>query len=177
MQVESSILGLAEIGAGRVVVYGDSNCLDSSHMVTNCYWLLKKILDFTNSNIRDPVLFSDSVKTKLPLNVDDNQLPSRRSDVNFSTYSAVVDKELICQRDSRFEVWGTKGYGIQLMGRNRKLPGYPTIRLDSDLNISVEVSNETPKKNEGYISGVTSRHKSRKNVDFLGFLNHDEVCV
>jgi membrane-bound transcription factor site-1 protease len=79
MQVESSILGLAEIGGGRVVVYGDTNYLSSSHMVTNCYWLLKKILDFTNSNIRDPVFFSDSVNTKFPFHVDDNQLPSLHS--------------------------------------------------------------------------------------------------
>ena len=156
-------------------MYGDSNCLDSSHMVTNCYWLLKKILDFTSSNIRDPVLFSDSAKTKFPLHVDESHLPSRRSDVNFSTYSAVVGKELICQRDSRFEVWGTKGYDIQLMGRNRKLPGYPTIRLDSDLNISAKTVSEIPKKNEGYFSGAIGTNKFRKNMDFLGFLNHDEV--
>lgn len=173
-QVESSILGLAQIGGGRVAVYGDSNCLDSSHMVTNCYWLLKKILDFTNSNIRDPVLFSDSAKTKIPLLVDDRQLPSRRNDVNFSTYSSVVGKELVCQHDSRFEVWGTKGYGIQLMGRNRKLPGHPTIHLDGDFNISVKASDEIPKRNEGYFSGAIGRSNFRRNMDFLGFLNHDE---
>ncbi|KAI3512634.1 hypothetical protein L1887_19952 [Cichorium endivia] len=28
-------------------------------------------------------------------------------------YSAVVGKELTCRSDSRFDVWGTKGYGLQ----------------------------------------------------------------
>lgn len=56
-QVESPILGAVEVGKGRVAVYGDSNCLDSSHMVSNCYWLLKKLLDFTSSSDQNPVIF------------------------------------------------------------------------------------------------------------------------
>ncbi|KAA8523120.1 hypothetical protein F0562_009543 [Nyssa sinensis] len=140
-KADSPILGLLEVGGGRIAVYGDSNCLDSSHMVTNCYWLLKKILDFTSRSIKDPVLFSDSVRRDSPLYLDDNQLPSRRTDVNFSTYSAVVAKELICRSDSRFEVWGTKGYGLQVMGRNRRLPGFPVIDLGRSLNSTMETSN------------------------------------
>ncbi|GLT57281.1 hypothetical protein SLA2020_302650 [Shorea laevis] len=139
-KADSPILGLLEVGEGRIAVYGDSNCLDSSHMVTNCYWLLKKILDFTSSNIKDPVLFSDSAKQDKPLNEDDNQLPSRRTDVNFSTYSAVVRKDLLCRSDSRFEVWGTKGYNLHVRGRNRRLPGYPIIDLGRGLNTSADAS-------------------------------------
>uniref|UniRef100_A0A1D1ZCL4 Membrane-bound transcription factor site-1 protease n=1 Tax=Anthurium amnicola TaxID=1678845 RepID=A0A1D1ZCL4_9ARAE len=178
-KVDYSILGLLEVGGGRLAVYGDSNCLDSSHMVTNCYWLLRKILDFTNWNIRDPVLFSDSAKRELSLHDDDSQLPSRRTDVNFSAYSAVVGKELICGRDSRFEVWGTKGYRLQLIGRNRKLPGYPTVDLGSDLNGTMERSNlrweEHQKVAERNLSETFGRKNFSKNVDFLGFLNDDEL--
>lgn len=153
-QADSPILGLLGVGEGRVAVYGDSNCLDSSHMVTNCYWLLRKILDYTSRNIRDPVLFSDSVKQDTRLHVEDNQLPLRRTDVNFSTYSAVVGKELICRSDSRFEIWGTKGYNLQVRGRNRKLPGYPLIDLGRGLNSTVDSSNlrhhpKLPVKNKG----------------------------
>ena len=90
MQADTPILGFLEASSGRVAVYGDSNCLDSSHMVTNCFWLLKKILEFTSKNIKDPVLFSESIKQDKPLHQEDNQLPSRRTDVNFSAYSAVV---------------------------------------------------------------------------------------
>ncbi|GJZ24949.1 hypothetical protein Tco_0562408 [Tanacetum coccineum] len=76
-----AILGLVEAGEGRIAVYGDSNCLDSSHMVTDCYWLLKKILNFTGKNIKDPILFSHSLKLQHPL--DENyQLPIRRTGQN-----------------------------------------------------------------------------------------------
>nr|XP_043625245.1 subtilisin-like protease SBT6.1 isoform X2 [Erigeron canadensis] len=136
---DSAILGLLEVGGSRIAVYGDSNCLDSSHMVTNCYWLLRKILEFTGRNMKDPILFSDSVKQKVPLQQDDDQLPSRRTDLNFSTYSAVAGKELVCRSDSRFEVWGTKGYGLQVRGRNRRLPGYKSIDLGRGLNSSSDI--------------------------------------
>ncbi|KAL5729233.1 site-1 protease [Ranunculus cassubicifolius] len=159
MKEDNSILGLVEVGGGgRIAVYGDSNCLDSSHMVTNCYWLLRKILDFTSSNIRDPLLFSDSVKRDEPLYVDDNQLPTRRTDVNFSMYSGVVGKELVCGKDSRSEIWGTKGYGLQLMGRTRRLPGFPTVQASPSLQ---------------NVTGGSTLSKSK--LDFLGLLNRDEL--
>ncbi|KAB2019304.1 hypothetical protein ES319_D08G289100v1 [Gossypium barbadense] len=152
-KADSPILGLLEVGEGRIAVYGDSNCLDSSHMVTNCYRLLRKILDFTGSNIKDPVLFSKSVKQDMPLYEDDNHLSSRRTDVNFSMYSAVLGKDIICRTDSRFEVWGTKGYNLHIRGRNRKLPGYDVIDLGRGLNSTIDTSNSRhPKfteKNKG----------------------------
>ncbi|KAL0339060.1 UNVERIFIED_CONTAM: Subtilisin-like protease SBT6.1 [Sesamum angustifolium] len=149
-KADSPILGLLEVGGGRIAVYGDSNCLGSSHMVTNCYWVLKKILDFTARNIRDPVLFSDSSRQDKTLHVDDNQLPSRRTDVNFSAYSAVLGKELICGSDSRFEVWGTKGYDLHVRGRNRRLPGYADIDVGRVLNSTLLI----PVKKSGLIKRV-----------------------
>ncbi|XP_057969744.1 subtilisin-like protease SBT6.1 [Malania oleifera] len=168
IKADSPILGLLEKGGGRIVVYGDSNCLDSSHMVTNCYWLLRKILDFTSRDIKDPVLLSDSFRLNEPLYEDDNQLPSRRTDVNFSTYSAVVGKELICRSDSRFEVWGTKGYTLQVRGRNRRLPGYPVIDLGRGLNSTVESSRlKRPK--------LTKKKNDPLGNKYLGLLYGDEV--
>lgn len=168
MQADTPILGFLEVGRGRVSVYGDSNCLDSSHMVTNCYWLLKKTLDFTGKNIRDPVLFSDSVKQDKPLHQEDNQLPTRRTDVNFSRYSAVVGKDLICRSDSRFEVLGTKGYDLQVRGRNRRLPGYPIIDLGRDLNSTVEDSSIKSIK--------ATEYNNLETLDkYLGLFNRDDV--
>jgi membrane-bound transcription factor site-1 protease len=168
-QADSPILGLTVMGEGRIAVYGDSNCLDSSHMVTNCFTLLRKMLDFTSENVRDPVLFSNSNKQVAPLYEDDNQLPSRRTDVNFSSYSAVVGKDLICRTDSRFEIWGTKGYSLQVRGRNRRLPGYPVIDLGNGLNSTFDASNIRRRK-------VTLRNKddSLRNR-YLGLFYGDEV--
>ncbi|CAA0403707.1 unnamed protein product [Arabidopsis thaliana] len=168
---DPAVLGLLEIGEGRVGVYGDSNCLDSSHMVTNCYWLLKKMLDFSSSNIKDPVLFSKFAKRYSPVIIDEKQLPSRRTDVNFSTYSSVIGKELICESDSRFEVWGTKGYNLHVRGRNRRLPGYHGIDLGRGLNFTVESKRPTrwrSAKEGGELS--SSRSKS-----LGGLFNRDEI--
>ncbi|XP_023637688.1 subtilisin-like protease SBT6.1 isoform X2 [Capsella rubella] len=168
---DPAVLGLLEIGEGRVGVYGDSNCLDSSHMVTNCYWLLKKMLQFSSSNIKDPVLFSKFVKRYSPVIIDDNQLPSRRTDVNFSTYSSVIGKELICKSDSRYEVWGTKGYNLHVRGRNRRLPGYRGIDLGRGLNLTVENTKPTRWRSakEGGELG------SSKNKYLGGLFHKDEI--
>ncbi|XP_057750293.1 subtilisin-like protease SBT6.1 [Arachis stenosperma] len=166
---DSPILGFTEMGEGRIAVYGDSNCLDSSHMVTNCYWLLKKMLDFTSTDARDPVLFSNSVKLDISLYEDDNQLPSRRTDVNFSTYSAVVGKDLICRTDTRFEVWGTKGYSLQLQGRTKKLPGYPLIDLGRGLNSTLATSSRRNR-----IFNTRNKGDSVGNT-YLGLFYGDEL--
>lgn len=167
-KADSPILGLTVMGEGRIAVYGDSNCLDSSHMVTNCFTLLRKMLDFTSKNVRDPILFSNSNKQDAPLYEDDNQLPSRRTDVNFSSYSAVTGKELICKTDSRFEIWGTKGYSLQVRGRNRRLPGYPVIDLGNAFNSTFDASNVMRRK-------VTLRNKDDSLGNrYLGLFYGDE---
>lgn len=171
-KADSPILGLLEVNEGRIAVYGDSNCLDSSHMVTNCYWLLRKLLDFTSHGRKDPILFSKSVKLEAPLYQDDNQLPTRRTDVEFSAYSSVNGKELICRSDSRFEVWGTKGYSLQVRGRNRRLPGYPVIDLGRGLNSTVESFYSTRRTN----LGGKNKGDSLGNK-YLGFFYKDELDV
>lgn len=108
--MESPILGAVEAGKGRIAVYGDSNCLDSSHMVNNCYWLLKKLLDFTSSDIQDPIIFPPTNELGSPMGSVDSPLPMRREDVNFSTYSLVLNHPLQCGSDSPLAVQGSKGY-------------------------------------------------------------------
>ena len=55
--ISMPILGLVEaFGGGRIAVYGDSNCIDSVHLVRDCYWLLMALLEFTTSS-RVPKLF------------------------------------------------------------------------------------------------------------------------
>ncbi|CAM0512155.1 unnamed protein product [Fasciola hepatica] len=51
-----AILGLwtpvtASTQIGRVVVYGDADCLTSTHVTENCFWLLDAALQFTNSRL------------------------------------------------------------------------------------------------------------------------------
>lgn len=137
-------------------------------MVTNCYWLLKKILNFTSGNIKDPLLFPDSNKQPMPLHLDNNQLPSRRIDVNFSTYSSVIGKELVCGSDSRFEVWWSKGYSSQVRRRNRRLPGYAGIDLSTGLNSSDTLSTRTFESTE-------KNHDEPGGNKYFGLFQREDV--
>ncbi|KAL6558401.1 Membrane-bound transcription factor site-1 protease [Orobanche minor] len=167
-KADSPILGLLEFFGGRIAVYGDSNCLDSSHMVTNCYWLLKKILEFTARDVRDPVLFLDSSRLDKMLHLDNNQLPSRRRDVNFSTYSAVVGKKLICGRDARFEVWGTKGWDMNGKARNLRLPGNADFDVGGGLNSTKEI----PAKK---FKPIESKLDPSLGNKYLGYIYGDDL--
>lgn len=67
---------------GRIVVYGDSNCLDSTHMEKPCFWLLDALLEYTMTshvstllkdlNRSSTVTFDDSIN--LPLRLPNNNL-------------------------------------------------------------------------------------------------------
>ncbi len=43
---EFGILGLTQAEAGRIGVYGDSNCLDSSHQRSPCFNMLLEMLKY-----------------------------------------------------------------------------------------------------------------------------------
>ena len=44
--------------AGRLAVYGDSNCLDSSHTSSPCFPFMANVLEFLTENVRDTGLVS-----------------------------------------------------------------------------------------------------------------------
>ena len=60
--VEAAVFGLYQTlskntsSSGRIVVYGDSNCIDSSHIVSPCYWLLLEFLKYTSDNVLTPTI-------------------------------------------------------------------------------------------------------------------------
>ena len=52
--VNVPVLGLYQTrargpGGGRIVVYGDSNCIDGAHLSKPCYWLLDALLEYTSA--------------------------------------------------------------------------------------------------------------------------------
>lgn len=88
------ILGLYETpeeGGGRIVVYGDSNCLDSAHMQRDCFWLLETLLKYvTGSTSPPPFAASNQVRpqpTLLPQHMEGNlQMAVSRILAPWSTY-------------------------------------------------------------------------------------------
>lgn len=93
------ILGLVEAsGGGRIAVYGDSNCIDSVHLVRDCYWLLLALLEFTTSS-RVPKLF---------LQLDENRqmdlevpLLERLNTSRLHQFSRVIQRDQTDQLDKQ----------------------------------------------------------------------------
>lgn len=85
------VLAFMEAGVGRVVLYGDSNCLDSSHQRSNCFEMLRKALAFaTEGDISD---LDDGAQLEKAFG-SRRGLPKRRSDFNFSDVSFVLRNPL-----------------------------------------------------------------------------------
>ncbi|XP_041376922.1 membrane-bound transcription factor site-1 protease-like [Gigantopelta aegis] len=88
------ILGLyqtkAKPGGGRVVLYGDSNCLDTSHMQKDCFWMLSALLEYTAYRVLPPV-FANQDKVVLPPAVE---LPDRMEGNHLHRYSKVIEGHL-----------------------------------------------------------------------------------
>ncbi|KAH8373412.1 hypothetical protein KR009_006393 [Drosophila setifemur] len=88
---------LPTIREGRIAVYGDSNCLDSTHLEKACYWLLITFLDFAINSHKSSLLqnlnrideFKRSKGTPLPLR------PSRHNIKAFSQSETCEKFELL----------------------------------------------------------------------------------
>uniref|UniRef100_A0A8W8JSW4 Membrane-bound transcription factor site-1 protease n=1 Tax=Magallana gigas TaxID=29159 RepID=A0A8W8JSW4_MAGGI len=74
---------------GRVVLYGDSNCLDNSHMQKDCFWMLSAILEYTAYN-NLVQLFSNQDKAV----ISPMELPNRMEGNHLHRYSKVLEGHL-----------------------------------------------------------------------------------
>ncbi|XP_038070006.1 membrane-bound transcription factor site-1 protease-like [Patiria miniata] len=83
------ILGMYQhsLESGRIVLYGDSNCLDSSHMKTDCFWLLEALMQYTAYDNLAP-MFGQTKHISLPPAV---ALPTRMEGNHLYRYSKVLD--------------------------------------------------------------------------------------
>ena len=72
--------------AGRLAIYGDSNCLDSSHTSAPCFPFLGNVLEFLTENAKDTGLTSDKNLASEPYD-NGEDLPVRRTDVDFDSLS------------------------------------------------------------------------------------------
>ncbi|XP_035231540.1 membrane-bound transcription factor site-1 protease-like [Stegodyphus dumicola] len=88
------ILGLYQTShhtsAGRIVVYGDSNCLDTAHMQKDCFWLLDALLQYATTTHVPPIF--EELKSDLVLDAKD--LPQRMEGNHLYRYSKVLEHHL-----------------------------------------------------------------------------------
>lgn len=75
---------------GRLVVYGDSNCLDNSHMQKDCFWMLDALLEFTTTGHLAGV-FTSNAGAPVPPTTD---LPTKMENSNLHKHSKVVEHTL-----------------------------------------------------------------------------------
>tara|TARA_B000000441_G_C21750619_1_gene361910 strand:- start:2330 stop:4051 length:1722 start_codon:yes stop_codon:yes gene_type:complete len=89
-----AVCALSDVGKGRVFVFGDSNCLDSSHMVANCFNFLLSAVKYASDTEKQ----KDSCPERLcPIGSELHtamtgigHAPERRSDVTFKEFSATL---------------------------------------------------------------------------------------
>ena len=87
-QASVPALGLADAGKGRLVLYGDSNCLDSAHRKSSCEDFSIQMIEYVTRK-NEPVFLASSRKVEEPWGSLAN-LPQRVSKVNFSEVSFVL---------------------------------------------------------------------------------------
>ncbi|XP_055594576.1 membrane-bound transcription factor site-1 protease isoform X2 [Uranotaenia lowii] len=74
---------------GRIAVYGDSNCLDSTHLDKPCFWLLDSLLEYTmTSHITN--LLKDLNSSRNNELLSDTKPPTRLANNNLHLYSKVL---------------------------------------------------------------------------------------
>ncbi|GAB0090196.1 hypothetical protein DMENIID0001_048910 [Sergentomyia squamirostris] len=76
---------------GRIAVYGDSNCLDSTHLEKPCFWLLDMLLEYTMTSHVAGLLSGLNQSGKMHFR-QDMISPSRLPNNNLHLYSKVLDQ-------------------------------------------------------------------------------------
>lgn len=76
---------------GRIVIYGDSNCLDSTHIEKACFWLLDALLEFTMSSHVSNVLKDLSRSPNIQFTTSSSSIfPKRLPNNHLHLYSKVL---------------------------------------------------------------------------------------
>ncbi|GAA50303.1 membrane-bound transcription factor site-1 protease [Clonorchis sinensis] len=95
-----AVLGLwtathANSSTGRLAVYGDSDCLSSTHLNANCFWLVDALLQFATSPFaRIPRLLADQMVPVTDAMLDSEAgVPERLKDSNLHKISNVLRRD------------------------------------------------------------------------------------
>mmetsp|Transcript_1171 Transcript_1171/g.3431 ORF Transcript_1171/g.3431 Transcript_1171/m.3431 type:complete len:1157 (-) Transcript_1171:13-3483(-) len=100
------VLGMASFKKGRIAVFGDANCLDSSHQTANCYLLLRQLLEFTSAGRESTQLFTAASRIHEAIGGNGHtKLPERRSDLDFKDVSTVLNYPASCDSDMDNAAW------------------------------------------------------------------------
>ncbi|XP_044021354.1 membrane-bound transcription factor site-1 protease [Aphidius gifuensis] len=83
---------------GRLVIYGDSNCIDDAHLKKpSCFWMLDAILEYTITGHIPTIILEENLKQKnedinlIKFNIE--ELPKRMKDNHLNRHSKVIQAE------------------------------------------------------------------------------------
>uniref|UniRef100_A0A182RQV6 Membrane-bound transcription factor site-1 protease n=1 Tax=Anopheles funestus TaxID=62324 RepID=A0A182RQV6_ANOFN len=79
-----------ELAGGRIALYGDSNCLDSTHLEKPCFWLLDSLLEYTMTAHVTSLLRDLNVSRQVEQIEENVKLPQRMPNNNLHLYSKVL---------------------------------------------------------------------------------------
>uniref|UniRef100_A0A182N2M0 Membrane-bound transcription factor site-1 protease n=1 Tax=Anopheles dirus TaxID=7168 RepID=A0A182N2M0_9DIPT len=80
----------SELAGGRIALYGDSNCLDSTHLEKPCFWLLDSLLEYTMTAHVAGLLRELNVSRQVEQIEENAKLPQRMPNNNLHLYSKVL---------------------------------------------------------------------------------------
>lgn len=155
--------------SGRIVVFGDSSCLDDSYNGVSCFWLLENLLEFSmygkvNSNLELEKDESEEYKSATSVN-----LPVRLEGTDFHKYSKVVGRSATCKID-HFNKFNESD-------------------VDQSMKISWEYSKKEPYSSNGkfieqsFAREIDDSRSIRKNVgglfwpSIIGIILFGAICV
>uniref|UniRef100_A0A1S4H8N6 Membrane-bound transcription factor site-1 protease n=1 Tax=Anopheles gambiae TaxID=7165 RepID=A0A1S4H8N6_ANOGA len=78
------------LAGGRIALYGDSNCLDSTHLEKPCFWLLDSLLEYTMTAHVTSLLRDLNVSRQVEQIEENVKLPQRMPNNNLHLYSKVL---------------------------------------------------------------------------------------
>lgn len=82
---------------GRIVVYGDSNCIDSAHLTKDCWWLMDAILEYTSMSRLPGVFVEDGQPAAVNPVLQSNDilaLPQRMEGNRLHRFSKVLETNI-----------------------------------------------------------------------------------
>ncbi|XP_050538541.1 membrane-bound transcription factor site-1 protease isoform X2 [Daktulosphaira vitifoliae] len=88
-EMKVPILGFYKT-TGHIVVYGDSNCLDNSHLEIDCYWMLDAIMEYITTDKLAQVFLEDNYK--INNNKSLHFIPERYKKSDLHKHSKVINK-------------------------------------------------------------------------------------
>lgn len=90
----------AAVREGRIAVYGDSNCLDSTQLEKPCFWMLDALLEYTMAGHVPALLANLNRRSHIDLErrTQSQALPVRVTPNNLHLYSKVLDRKRVGQK-------------------------------------------------------------------------------